>query len=137
MARVWLRIDNSNHETEKEGGAKMYEAYRLKVGRLARMVFFISAMGISLLACATSSQMKDVDERSQMALEKAEMALEEAKAAIADSRLHSEEAATSARKAEDAAVRAEQAARSAEGSANRAEAAARKCEEIFDKITAK
>jgi len=128
----------------RQGGVPMN---MLKSGRLAAVFFVVSYFGVSLLGCATTSQIQALEERTQQALEKAEQAVKEArsaKAAVEDSAEYSYEAAASARRAdnaasraEDAASRAEKAAESAVWSAERAEKMAKKCEDIFRRIMSK
>ena len=120
-----------------------------KIG-VARVVLFAAILGFLYLwstGCATTSQIKALEEKTQQALNKAEEALKEsqkARAAVQDSSEYRDEAASSAQKAETAADRAENymlrssdAARAAEISAHSAQEAARKCQDILDRLTAK
>jgi len=139
---VWERTNGEYYMVG--GGVPMN---MLKSGRLAVVFFVVSYLGVSLLGCATTSQIQALEERTQQALEKAEQAVKEArsaKAAVEDSAEYSYEAAASARRAdnaasraEDAASRTEKAAESAAWSADRAEKIAKKCEDIFRRIMSK
>ena len=100
----------------------------------------VSYFGVSLLGCATTSQIQALEERTQRALDKAEQAGKEArgaKAAVENSAEYSYEAASSARRADSAASRAVNAASRAEKAAERAEKMAKKCEDIFRRMMSK
>jgi hypothetical protein len=133
-------------------------------GRLVLALVTVLFCGIALLGCATTAQVKALEEKTQQALDTAEEALKEAQKATAleqkaehaedaaikasreaqaatarveDSAQYKDEAAASAQRAEDAALRAEKAAAAAEDFARKASEAAKKCEDIFQKIMAK
>ena len=119
----------------------------LKNGRWLMTFAVMLFLGVGLMGCATSSQVKVLEERIQQALDNAEEALKEcqsAKAAVEDSSRYSAEASASAQRAESAAlksekaaVRAEEAATLATGYARSTEKMVKKCEDIFERITAK
>jgi len=118
-----------------------------KNGRLAMTFVFMFFFGIGLFGCATTSQIKVLEEKTQQALDSADKALREcqsAKAAVEDSSTFSAEAHANAQRAEKAALRCEKAAERAEeaatlatGYARRAEEMAKMCEEIFEQISSK
>jgi hypothetical protein len=104
-----------------------------KAGRLFCTVVLI-AFFVTLMGCASTGQLKAVDEKAQMALDKANAAMNAANNAQAAAE---EARATSMQAAEAAAMRAERAADAAEGAASRCEALARKCEQAFSKAMRK
>ena len=115
--------------------------------RLAMTFVFMFFLGIGFFGCATNSQIKLLEEKTQQALDSADKALREcqsAKAAVEDSSKFSAEANASAQKAEKAVLRCEKAAERAEeaatiaaGYARTAEEMAKRCEDIFEHISAK
>lgn len=118
-----------------------------KNGLLAMMFVFMFFLGIGFFGCATTSQIKVLEEKTQRASDSADKALREcqsAKAAVEDSSKFSAEANVSAQRAEKAVLRCEKAAERAEeaatlatGYARRAEEMAKRCEDIFEQISAK
>ena len=92
-------------------------------GRFFSVFSLVFVLWVAFFGCATSSQIKVLEEKTQQALEKSQEALKEcnnAKAVVEDSSRYSAEAAASAQRAEGAAERAENAVRSAtKGAATR------------------
>jgi len=114
---------------------------------LVGMVMFFCAFGIFFAACATTSRIESLEEKSQKAMDTANQALEASESAKMDVKVserysseaaaHTKKAEAAAGRSEQAANRAESAARAAQASAERAEAAARKTQALYDKIMAK
>ena len=97
-------------------------------------------LAFSVLGCATSSRVKDLEMQNQRALETAEAALKEAKEARAlvdELSRYKADAADSAVRSENAAARAEKAAKDAMNSADRAEEVEKNCQRIYDRILSK
>lgn len=104
-----------------------------RFARLAVVFFVMAFLGSNVLGCATSSQVKDLELKTQKALETAEEALKEAK----DARAMIEEMSKYKDDAAASALRAEKAAKDAMESANRAEECEKNCQNIYERITAK
>lgn len=112
--------------------------------QLVMMLLVLLCLANGFWGCATSSQIQDLQEKNQQALEKTMDECESTKATAKDSFRYSAEAAASAQSAESAASRAENAmlraataARDAYISAQRAENMAKKCQDIFYRLTEK
>jgi hypothetical protein len=107
-----------------------------KSGRLIIAVAILVGFGFALMGCATTEDLKAVEQKAQMVSDKADKAMSEAQAAktaAANADASAKKAADSAAKAEAAASRAESAAKAAADSAAKAEAMAKKAESIFMK----
>jgi hypothetical protein len=84
----------------------------------------ILCLGLLVTGCATSSQLAEIQDQANLAMETAERAMAEAQAAKSDCAVANETAVNAAEDAEASAIRAERAA-------NKAEAMADKAENIF------
>ena len=97
------------------------------------LVFCVLLAGVFLTGCATSSQMKNLEQRLQQVEDTSSQALEKAKAAEVDADMAKEYSL----EAQDSAETAEMAAQDAQESAEKSERMAEKSEKIFEKLTSK
>ncbi|MGQ9858049.1 MAG: hypothetical protein ACUVS3_05085 [Thermodesulfobacteriota bacterium] len=105
-------------------------------GRFALAVAILVGFGVALMGCATTEDLKAVEQKAQMVSDKVDKAMSEAqaaKAAAANADASAKKAADSAAKAEAAASRAESAARAAADSAAKCDAMVKKAEAAFMK----
>jgi murein lipoprotein len=111
-----------------------------KQGSLVWVLAIVLGFGFALMGCATTEQLKAVDDKVTAAGAKADKALSESQAAKAQATDAAAKAGAAEKKATDAAdqadkaaARAEKAAKDAEMSAAKAAEVAKKCEAIFMK----
>lgn len=96
-------------------------------------IAILVGFGFSMMGCATTEQLKAVDDKVTAAGAKADKALSEAQAAKSQATGAASKAEAAAKKAADAQARAEAAGSKAAASAKAADECAKKCEAIFMK----
>jgi hypothetical protein len=117
---------------EVEGGRSEMRRY----GRLAIVLAVLAGFGMAMMGCATTDDLKAVDQKATAAASKADQALAAAQGAKSAADAAAAKADAAAKKADDAVASCGKAAAQADASAKAAAASAQKAEDMAKKAEA-
>ncbi len=123
---------NRGRTNEVEGGRSEMRRY----GRLVTVLAVLVGFGVAMMGCATTDDLKAVDQKATAAQSKADQALAAAQGANSAADAAAAKADAAAKKADDAVAACGKAAAQADASAKAAAASAQKAEDMAKKAEA-